>query len=153
LKPGGFMLEARIKKDYIQAMKDRDTFLSSTLSFLRAQLKNVLINNKLEKLEDKDVILVLKKQVKQRHDSIKQFEAGGRKDLADEESKELAILKHYLPEELSEQQISELINNVIKEENIKSIKEMGKVMKIIGDRTQGNIDNRLVSQLVKKVLL
>src|SRR3990167_1748673 len=98
---GTSMLEDQLQKDYIQAMKDRDTVKSSTVNFLRAQLKNVRIERRSETLEDKDVVTVIKKQIKQRQDSIEQYEKGGRKDLADKETAEMAILKTYLPEELS----------------------------------------------------
>ena len=87
------MLEEKIQEDYVEAMKAKDSFRSGVLSFLRAQMKNVVINEKKESLEDKDVIIVIKKQVKQRQESIEQFKNGGRDDLADKESKELEILK------------------------------------------------------------
>ena len=92
------MLEEKIGKDYIQAMKDGDKVRSQTLSFLRAQLKNILIEKRVDKLDDEEVIPVIKKQVKQRQESIIQFEKGGRQDLAGKETAELAILKEYLPD-------------------------------------------------------
>jgi len=79
------MLEQQILKDYIQAMKDKDSLKSSVLSFLRAQLKNVIIEKKVDELEDQEVIAVIKKQVKQRQDSISQFEQGNRQDLVEKE--------------------------------------------------------------------
>ena len=77
------MIEERINKEYIEAMKAKQKDRSSTLNFLRAQIKNLRIEKRVEKLEDKDVVAVIKKQVKQRQDSIEQYEKGGRKDLAD----------------------------------------------------------------------
>ena len=68
------MLEEQLQKDYFQAMKDRDTVKASTVNFLRAQLKNVRIEKRSETLEDKDVVTVIKKQIKQRQDSIEQYE-------------------------------------------------------------------------------
>ena len=146
------MLEERLNKDYIQAMKDRDSVKSSTLSFLRASVKNVRIEKRIEKVEDADVIVVIKKQVKQRQDSIEQYKAGNRMDLAQKEEAELAVLKSYLPEELSEEKISQIIREVIKETQASSIKDMGKIMKPVMDKTAGRADNKLVSELVKKIL-
>lgn len=151
------MLEELIGKDYIKAMKDRDTTKSATLSFLRAQLKNVFIekrtgNADMRFLPDEDVIAVIKKQIKQRQDSIAQYEKCGRQDLARKESSELAILKSYLPEEMSETQLAGIVAAAIKEAGAASMKDMGKVMKMVTEKVQGRADNKLVSELVKKVL-
>ena len=146
------MIEEQINADYIAAMKSRDTVKSSTLNFLRAQIKNAFIDKKGEALTDQDVIAVIKKQVKQRQDSISQYEQGGRKDLADKEAAELAILKGYLPEEMSQEELEGLVKQVIAETNASSMKDMGGVMKALAEKVQGRADNKLVSELVKKAL-
>ncbi|MBN1870366.1 MAG: GatB/YqeY domain-containing protein [Candidatus Omnitrophica bacterium] len=146
------MLEEQISKDYVKAMKDRDTLRSSTLSFLRAQMKNVIIEKKVDKLKDEEVIAVIKKQIKQRQDSIAQFELGGRQDLVSKEAAELAILKSYLPEEMSEQELERCVAGAIQEAQAGSMKDMGKVMKIMAEKVKGKADNKLVSELVKKAL-
>ncbi|MCR4338172.1 MAG: GatB/YqeY domain-containing protein [Candidatus Omnitrophica bacterium] len=146
------MLEEQIGKDYIEAMKSKDGVRSSTLSFLRAQLKNVKIDQRLEKLSDADAIAVIKKQIKQRQDSISQYEQGGRQDLAEKEKKELDILKSYLPQEMSAEQVSAVIETVIQEVGAKSVKEMGIVMKGVLAKVGGQADSKLVSELVKKRL-
>ena len=146
------MLEDQIKNDYIKAMKEKDSFRSQTLSFLRAQLKNHLINNRLEKLEESDVIAVLKKQAKQRRESIKQFEEGGRKDLAENENNELNIIKEYLPEEMSAEELSAIVKNVIEETGASTMKDMGAVMKKVLEKAEGRADNKAVSTLVKESL-
>ena len=133
-------------------MKDRDTVKASTVNFLRAQLKNVRIEKRSETLEDKDVVVVIKKQIKQRQDSIEQYEKGGRKDLADKETAEMAILKSYLPEELSEQALQQFIEQAIRETGAQSMKDMGNVIKAVAAKAQGRADNRVVSELVKKAL-
>src|SRR3989344_9518969 len=112
---GTSMLEDQLQKDYIQAMKDRDALKASTVNFLRAQLKNVRIEKRSETLEDKDVVAVIKKQIKQRQESIEQYEKGGRNDLADKENAEMVILKNYLPEEMSEQALRQLVEQAIRE--------------------------------------
>jgi uncharacterized protein len=149
---GGAMLEEQIGKDYIQAMKDRDSVRSSTISFLRAQMKNVIIDKKVKNLNDEEVIAIIKKQIKQRQDSIAQFEKGGRQDLAAKETAELAILKSYLPEEMSQQALEGVIAAAMGEAQAASMKDMGKVMKIVTGKVQGKADNKLVSELVKQAL-
>src|SRR3989344_2026174 len=149
---GTSMLEDQLQKDYIQAMKDRDALKASTVNFLRAQLKNVRIEKRSETLEDKDVVTVIKKQIKQRQDSIEQYEKGGRNDLADKETAEMAILKTYLPEELSGEVLQQLVDQAVAETGAQSMKDMGNVIKAVAAKAQGRADNRVVSELVKKAL-
>ena len=146
------MLEEKINKDYIQAMKDRDAIKSSTLNFLKSQLKYVRIEKKTEKLEDVDIIPTIKKQIKQRQDSIEQYTKGNRPELAEKEQKELNVLKSYLPQEMSAEQLMGVIQAVIKEVQAESVKDMGKVMKAVGAKVAGQADNRMVSEFVKRAL-
>ena len=145
-------LEQQIDKDYIQAMKDRDSARSSALSFLRSQIKYARIELKTEQVPDPDVISVVKKQIKQRQDSIEQFKQGGRADLVEKEEKELAILKSYLPAEMSADEIKSIIKETIKATGASSIKDMGRVMKEAGVKLAGRADNKQVSELVKAEL-
>ena len=145
-------LEEKIGKDYVQAMKDRNSLRSSTLSFLRAQIKNVRIEKKADKVEDAEVIAVIKKQVKQRQESIEQYKNGGRQDLADKEAAELVILREYLPQEMTEDKVKAIVAETIKELGAQSIKDMGKVMKATLDKVQGQADSKVVSEVVKNSL-
>lgn len=147
------MLHDQINKDYITAMKAKDKVKSATLNFLRAQLKNVVIEKRADKLEDADVVAVIKKQIKQRQDSISQYEKAGRTDLVDQESAELAVLKEYLPEEMSADQIRAIIDGIVADTGANSMKDMGTVMKAVQEKTAGNADNKLVSELVKSALM
>jgi len=146
------MLEDRIQKDYVEAMKARDSLRSNAVNFLRAKIKDVRINERKEVLTDEDVIVVIKKQIKQRQDSIEQFKAGGRQDLVDKEEAELKILKSYLPEELGQEQLQSIITETMKETGASTMKDMGMLMKAVGAKIQGRADNKLVSELVKKSL-
>ena len=146
------MLEEKLINDFRQAMKDKDTVKSATLSFLRSQLKYVAIEKKAEKLSDADVIPVIKKQIKQRQDSIEQFEKGGRSDLVEKEKKELNILKSYLPAEMPEAEIKSLIEESLKESKAASIKDMGSAMKALMPKVGGKADSKLVSDLVRERL-
>ena len=146
------MLEERIAEDYKQAMKSKDAVKSSALSFLRSQIKYMSIEKRVERLEDADTIAVIKKQIKQRQDSIDQFEKGNRNDLADKEKVELAILKSYLPQEMSESELRVLIDAAVKESGASTMKDMGKVMKVLMSKVAGKADNKLVSDLVRQKL-
>lgn len=146
------MLEDKILNDYKQAMKDRDALKSSALSLLRADLINTAIAKKKDKLEDKDVIAVIKKQIKQRQDSIEQFTKGNRPELAEKETKEMDILKQYLPEELPQEEVIKLIEEVIRASCASGMKDMGKVMKEVTEKIGGRADSKMVSQIVKEKL-
>ena len=146
------MLEEKIFNDYKEAMKNRDTLKSSVLSFLRAAMINTAIEKKKKALDDNDAIAVIKKQVKQRQDSIEQFQKGNRQDLADKEIKELVILKGYLPEELAIGEIKKMIEEVVLATGASSIKDMGRVMKEATAKIAGKADSKLVSDLVRERL-
>ena len=146
------MLEEKILNDYKEAMKSRDALKSSTLSFLRAEMINLAIAKKKKVLDDNDTIAVIKKQIKQRQDSIAQFSKGNRQDLADKESKELEILKAYLPPELPTEEIKKIIEEAVALTAAQGMKDMGKVMKEAGAKIAGRADGKLVSDLVRERL-
>ena len=145
-------LEDKINADYVEAMKARDSERSSTLSFLRAQVKNIKIDKRIEKVADEDVIAIIKKQVKQRMESIVSFKNGNRPELAAKEEAEMAILKTYLPVEMSAEALSIIVNDVIKSSGASSIKDMGRVMKEVLAKTAGQADNQAVSAAVTDLL-
>ena len=146
------MLLDRINQDYIQAMKNKEKEKASTLSFLRAQLKNAMIDKKTDALPDGEVLTIIKKQVKQRQDAMTQFRQGGRDDLAADEEAEMTILKAYLPQELSAEEIRPVIASAIQETAAAGPRDMGRVMKAVMPQLTGKADNSLVSQLVKEAL-
>ena len=146
------MLEEKIMSDFKDAMKNKEAIRTSTLSLLRSQLKYVSIEKKGDQLSDADVIGVIKKQAKQRHDAIEQYEKGGRPELAEKEKQELAILKSYLPKEMDEAQVKVLVQDAINEVKAASIKDMGKVMPVVMAKVAGRADSKLVSDIVKQTL-
>jgi len=146
------MLEEKILNDYKEAMKSKDNLKSSALSFLRAEMINTAFAKKKKALDDTEVIAVIRKQVKQHQDSIAQFTKGVRPDLAEKESKELEILKSYLPKELPEQEIKKIIDEAIALSGASGMKDMGKVMKEVSVKIAGGADPKLVSDLVKEKL-
>ncbi len=146
------MLEEKILNDYKEAMKSRDSLRSSVLSFLRADMKNLAVAKKKNALDDNEVILVIKKQIKQRGDSIEQFTKGARLEMAEKESRELEILKTYMPPELSQDEIKKIIEEVITATSASGLKDMGKVMKEVNTKLAGQADGKLVSDLVRERL-
>jgi len=143
------MLEKKIFDDYKEAMKSKDALRSSVLSFLRAEMMNVALAKKKSGLDDNDCLSVIRKQVKARQDSIEQFTKGNRQELAQKESKELEILKSYLPQEISEEEIKKILEVVIVALGAQGIKDMGKVMKELNAKVAGRADGKLVSELVR----
>ncbi|MFH1414247.1 MAG: GatB/YqeY domain-containing protein [Candidatus Omnitrophota bacterium] len=146
------MLEEKIMNDYKESMKARDSLKSSTLSFLRAELMNAAVAKKTKSLDDKEVISVIKKQIKQRQDSIEQFEKGNRVDMANKEKKESEILKAYLPPEMSAEEVKKIVEEAVSEVGAQGPQDMGKVMKEVMAKVAGQADGKLVSDLVKQRL-
>ncbi len=144
-------LKDRLIQDMKEAMKARDQLRLSTLRLLISEIKNKEIEAKGE-LKDEDILAIIQKAVKQRQDSIAQYEKGGRQDLADKEKAELEILKAYLPEELSREEILEIIDQAIAATGASSPKEMGKVMREVMPKVKGRADGKVVNELVRKRL-
>ena len=145
-------LKDQIDSDIKTAMKARDSQTVSALRMVSSAIKNKMIEVRPNELTDDDVIGVLKKLSKQRKDSIEQFQKAGRDDLVENEQKELLVLEKYLPEQMSEEQITEIVIASISEVGAASMKDMGKVMQAVTAKTQGAADNKLVSQIVKSKL-
>jgi hypothetical protein len=146
------MIEERILSDYKEAMKSRDTLKTSVLSCLRAEFMNAAIAKKKNKLDDNDIIVVIRKQMKQRDDSIEAFTKGNRPEMAEKEKKELEILKTYLPVQMGPEEVKKVVEEVIAAVGAVDIKDMGKVMKEVNIRVAGKADGKLVSDLVRQKL-
>lgn len=142
----------KIESDFKVAMKKRDTITISTLRMLKAALHNKEIENKGKPLEDAQVYKVVAHQVKQHHESIEQFRQGKREELVEKESQELAILKKYLPEQLSPEEITSVVKRIIQELGVSSPQDFGKVMKLAVLEFKGKADGKLVSQIVSDQL-
>ena len=140
-------LADQIMSDLKEAMRAKD---STTLAVLRS-LKSALTNLTIEKhgaggeLDNNAEIGAVRTAIKQRNDSVEQFEKAGRQDLADNEKAEIAILNKYLPAALSEDEVAQLIEKAIAESGATSRKEMGQVMKILQEKAAGRIDNKTLS--------
>jgi hypothetical protein len=147
-------LAEQIMSDLKEAMRAKD---STSLAVLRS-LKTALTNLTIEKhgaggqLDSNTEIGVVRTAIKQRNDSVEQFEKAGRQDLADNEKAEIAILNKYLPATLSEEEITQLIDDAVTEAGATSRKEMGQVMKILQEKSAGRVDNKTLSAEVMKRL-
>jgi uncharacterized protein YqeY len=146
------MLEEKMMADYKESMKAKDELRTQTISFLRSECKYYAIDKKKEKLDDSDVISVVKKLIKQRQDSIQQFEKGNRMDLVEKEKKELAILKVYLPQQLSETEVIKIVGDCLAACGSVTIKDMGRIVKEVMAKTQGKADGKMVSDIVRSKL-
>ena len=145
------MLE-KITKDIVEAMKNKDTLRLQTLRMLKGSIDLERINKKLDKVSDDDIVVIIGKQIKTRKESILEFEKGNRQDLIDKTNEEIKILEEYMPEQLSEEEINNIIDEIIKNVNATSIKEMGMVMKEASSKLKGKADMSLVSQIIKNKL-
>ena len=141
----------QINDDLKEAMKSGDKFKLSVLRMVKSALQLESISKKKE-LEDEEVISVLKKQVKQRNDSIEEYDRLGKADTVEDLKKEVAIISAYLPEEASEEEINKVVNEAFNELHPTSMKDMGSIMKYVGEHIK-NVDNSLVSKIVKERLM
>lgn len=145
-------LAEKIDSDLKEALKAKDSIRVSALRMLKAAMQNLAIEKRVERLEDKDVISVISKQVKQHHDSIDGFAKGGRQDLVDKEKAELSILQAYMPRQLLPEELKAIIKSAIEKVGAKSKVDMGRVMKAVMEQVKGQADGRLISQLVSEAL-
>ena len=141
-------LKERINEDMKAALKARQPERLSAIRLLMAAIKQKEIDERIS-LDDAAVIPVVERLIKQRRDSIEQFQAAGRTDLVDKESAELELLKQYLPQPLSEPELTAAIDAAIAEVNASGPQAMGKVMAILKPRLAGRADMGRVSSLVK----
>jgi uncharacterized protein len=145
------MLKTRIPDDMKSAMKSGDKRKLGVIRLLMAAIKQREVDERIE-LDDEQILVVLDKMVKQRRDSITQYEKAGREDLADQEKFEIEVLQEYLPEALSEDEISALIKQAMADTNAESMQDMGKVMGQLKPKLQGRADIGAVSAMVKQLL-
>ncbi len=133
------------------SMKNRDKEITSTLRMAISELKKEEIDKRID-LEDEQVIQILQRMIKQRKDSYSQFSDAGRNELAEKEQNEINILSDFLPEQLSKEELTLIVTEVIKETAASGPQDMGKVMGSLKQRIQGNADMGLVSKIVKENL-
>lgn len=150
-------MRGRIQNDIKEAMRSKNELRLSVLRMLSSSMHNRELEKrartgKTEELNDEEIVVVLRSEVKKRRDAIVEFEKGGRKDLADKESAELKILEKYLPQEISDEEIEKIVHGVIGQMGDVSQKDFGRVMGEAMKRVKGQASGDRVSGAVKRLL-
>nr|WP_280529082.1 MULTISPECIES: GatB/YqeY domain-containing protein [Aeromonas] len=141
-------MKDQLKDQQKLAMLAKDKARLGAIRLLMAEIKQREVDSRIE-LNDEDILAVVTKMVKQRRDSISQFEAAGRQDLADKESAEIVVLQEFLPQQLTADEIAALIEQAITESGAAVMADMGKVMAVLKPKIQGRADVGAVSAQVK----
>ena len=146
------MLLERIDTDLKAAMKEKNTLRLETLRMLKAAIKNKEIEKKVKALNDEEIVEAIQKQIKQRRDSIAEFQKANRKDLIDKETREIQILELYLPQQLSEAELKGLIQEAIKATGATSKQDVGRIMKEVMPKIKGRADGKQINQVALSLL-
>jgi len=144
-------LKETIAQQLAGATKSKDTVRMDTLRMLRAAIKNREVEIRGE-LEDAEILRVIGSQIKQRKESIRQYEEAGRTDLAQKEGEEREILMSFMPEQISEEGVKRVVTEIVEELDAKDMKDIGRVMKAAMTRFAGSADGRVVNEIVRETL-
>jgi uncharacterized protein len=144
-------LEERLVEEMKSAMKSNEKVRLSTIRMIRSSIKNKEIELR-KPLDDEAIQKVIQGMVRKGEESLEQFKLGGRMDLVEKESKEIEILKSYLPQSLTQEEMIKIVDQTIQEAQATSLKDLGKVMKSVMPKLQGKADGKLINQLVKERL-
>ena len=142
---------SRIESDLKTALKAGEKRRVATLRLLLSALKNERIQAQRD-LTDEEIEASIRRAVKQRREAIEQYERGGRRDLVDAETEELAILQAYLPQELSEEHVEKAVHDIMAEKGLSSAKDVGLVMKELMARYRGRIDGKRAQEIARRLL-
>lgn len=145
------MLKEKLLQDFKDAMKEKNELKKNTIMMVRAAILQIEKDTQKEVLDDQ-IIQIMSKEVKKRKESLADYEKSGRTDLIEQINKEIEIIKSYLPEELSEDEIRKIVLESIKETGAESIKDMGKVMQAAKTKAAGRADNKVINDIVKELL-
>lgn len=145
------MLKEKLMEDLKDAMKNKDDLKKNTVTMIRAAIKQIEVDKRVE-LNDDEVTEIISKEAKKRKDAIVEFEKAGRQDLVNQTNAELALIKSYLPEELSVEELTSIIEETIKEVGAETMKDMGKVMQAVKSKTAGRADGKTINEIVKSKL-
>lgn len=144
-------LKDKLMEDLKSAMRNKDKLRKDTITMVRAAIKQKEVDDKVE-LNDQDVIDILTKQLKEKKHSIEEFKKGDRQDLIEQTNKEIDVLLDYLPKQLGEDELRQIIQETMDENNINSVKDMGTLMKNIMPKIKGRADGNTVSKIAKELL-
>ena len=144
-------LKQKLQEDLKSSMKNRDTVKKSVITLIRASIKQYEVDNRVE-LGDDEIVDLIAKQLKQTRDSREEFAKAGREDLVSKAEAEIEVLKEYLPQQLSEEELNKIVISTISEVGATSMKDMKKIMTSIMPKVKGRADGKLINELVKKNL-
>ena len=145
------MLKEKLLQDFKEAMKEKNELKKNTIMMVRAAILQIEKDTQKE-LNDDAILEILAKEIKKRKDSLEDIEKSGREDLIKQVNEEMAIIKAYLPKELSLEELEKIIEEVIAETGATSMKDMGKVMQAAKAKTAGRADNKVINEIVKEKL-
>ena len=144
-------LKQKLQEDLKSSMKNKDTVKKSVITLIRASIKQYEVDNRVE-LGDDEIVDLIAKQLKQTRDSREEFAKAGREDLVSKAEAEIEVLKEYLPQQLSEEELNKIVISSISEVGATSMKDMKKIMTSIMPKVKGRADGKLINELVKKNL-
>ncbi|TCK05225.1 GatB/YqeY domain-containing protein [Phorcysia thermohydrogeniphila] len=144
-------LKERLLQDMKEAMRAKDKVKLSTIRMINSLIKNAEIDKRGE-LTDDEIVQLLMKYAKQRREAIEMYEKGGRQDLVEKEKAELAVVESYLPKQLSEEEIRELVREAIEVVGASSPKDLGKVMQYVMPKVKGRAEGSLVNKIAREEL-
>ena len=145
------MLREAIDSDLKEAMRNREALKRTVLRTMLSEIRNAEINSQTT-LDDEGIISVLTKQVQQRKDSVEAYEAANRQDLVAKESEEINIISVYLPEQLPQEEIEQIIDSAISQSGASSLDDMGKIMGLVMPQVRGRADGKIVNTIVTSKL-
>ena len=144
-------LKQKLQEDLKSSMKNKDAIKKSVITLVRSAIKQYEVDNRVE-LQDDEIVDLIAKQLKQTRDSREVFAKAGRDDLVSKAEAEIEVLKEYLPQQLSEEELNEIVISTISEVGATSMKDMKKIMTSIMPKVKGRADGKLINELVKKNL-
>ena len=145
------MLRETLDSDLKQAMRNKEALKRTVLRTMLSEIRNAEINSQTT-LDDEGIISVLTKQVQQRKDSVEAYEAANRQDLVEKETAEINIISVYLPEQLPQEEVEQIIEDLISQSGSLSLDDMGKVMGLVMPQVKGRADGKIVNAIVTKKL-
>ena len=144
-------LKQKLQEDLKSSMKNKETIKKSVITLIRSSIKQYEVDNRVE-LGDAEIVDLIAKQLKQTRDSREEFSKAGREDLVSKAEAEIEVLKEYLPQQLSEEELNKIVISTISEVGATSMKDMKKIMTSIMPKVKGRADGKLINELVKKNL-
>lgn len=144
-------LKEKLLEDLKVSMKNKDLIRKNTITMIRAAIKQVEVDERAE-IDDERILEIISKQLKEKKNAIEEFKRGNRQDLVEQTEEEIKILIEYLPKQLTEEEIKEIVVETLNEIGAKSIKDIGLVMKSVMPKVKGRADGSTVNKIVRQLL-